>query len=235
MCPVQDQGAARLPDRERQDAWRPLGEILVDRRLISPLQLHVALREQEKRGGRLGEILYERNWVSPVDLRDALAEQYGLDLRVEPSSRPATALWDQPNAVPLGQLLVRRGQLTPRQLTEALDEQARTGQRLGQILLGRGLISAGELASALAEQEGLTAARRELENAAEESVLPRPDWYEVRETIEGKGYQLFASRSFLDATDLAFAVLQEWEPTRLEVVKIVHGDLQEVCWHYPPT
>ena len=64
-------------------AWRPLGEILTERGLISQLELEDALREQEEEGGRLGEILFARGLVSGVDLRDALAEQHGLDLRVE--------------------------------------------------------------------------------------------------------------------------------------------------------
>src|SRR5438477_459958 len=65
---------------ETRLAWRPLGEILVQRGLISEIELHDALREQQHEGGRLGEILFARGVVSAVDLRDALAEQHGLDL-----------------------------------------------------------------------------------------------------------------------------------------------------------
>lgn len=222
------------PVAGRSDAWRPLGKILVDRGLISSLQLRAALREQTERGGRLGEILFARGWVSPIDLRDALAEQHGLDLRVEPWLRRATPAEGLSLAVPLGQLLVRRGCIDEDELADALLDQARTGRRLGQILLEQRAISAAELAAALAEQDGLLPASHELEIAVEGDPVPRPASYQVRETVDGEIRELFLSPRFLDATDLAFAVLEEWEPAKLDVVKITPDEAQEVCWHYPP-
>ena len=52
-----------------------LGEILLERRLISTVQLDSALVEQRTRGGRLGEILVRRGELCPCDLKAALAEQ----------------------------------------------------------------------------------------------------------------------------------------------------------------
>jgi hypothetical protein len=52
-----------------------LGEILIERRLISRAQLAAALAEQRARGGRLGEILVRRGDLGPRDLKAALAEQ----------------------------------------------------------------------------------------------------------------------------------------------------------------
>lgn len=52
-----------------------LGEILLERRLISPVQLDAALAEQRARGGRLGEILVRRGELAPRELKAALAEQ----------------------------------------------------------------------------------------------------------------------------------------------------------------
>ena len=216
---------------EQRLAWRPLGEILVQHGLISELELHDALREQQHEGGRLGEILFARGLVSAVALRDALAEQHGLDLRVESRAAPRQAsVEDQRSSFPLGRLLVSRDQITEAQLDAALAEQSRTGQRLGQILIATGVVSTFTLAAALAEQQGLLSASRDLH----EGLLPRPRLYEVREVDGGQSYSLYSSRNFLDATDLAFAVLHEWEPKEIHVVCIAQDQDEEVCWRYPP-
>ena len=212
---------------EKHLAWRPLGEILVERGLISELELHDALREQQHEGGRLGEILFARGLVPAIDLRDALADQHGLDLRVESRTAPDAPL-DHRNSYPLGRILLQRGQITEAQLDAALADQARTGQRLGQILIATGAVSSFQLAAALAEQQGLLAASRD----AAQSLPPRPRLYEVREVVGAESYSLYSSRNFLDATDLAFAVLHEWEPKEIHVVCIAQ-DKDELCWKYP--
>lgn len=211
-------------------AWRPLGEILLERGLISHVELDDALRQQEQEGGRLGEILFARGLVSAIDLRDALATQHGLDLRVEtPTTKLQVVSEERQRALPLGRLLVKRDQITEAQLDTALSEQAVTGQRLGQILIASGAISPFTLAAALAEQQGLL-------NAGHAQPRPgrEPRRYEVREVIEGKSHRLYDSNNFLDATDLAFAVLHEWEPRELHVVCIAEGDGEQLCWQYPP-
>ena len=53
---------------------RPLGELLVQRGLISSEQLSTALDEQRKSGTRLGEILVERGAITRLDLAAALSE-----------------------------------------------------------------------------------------------------------------------------------------------------------------
>ena len=218
-------------------AWRPLGELLIERGLISPVELEDALGVQKQEGGRLGEILFERGCVSALDLRDALAEQHGLDLRVErpPTGRiqptPAERLR---GSVPLGKLLVRRGHITHEQLDAALAEQSQSGERLGQILIASGAVSAFVLAAALAEQQGLVTASQELWEAAQNHTSGEERRYEVREIANGNDYRLYVSRNFLDATDLAFAVLNEWEPRELHVVCIADGVGEELCWRYPP-
>jgi hypothetical protein len=218
---------------EQRLTWRPIGEILVERGLISELELHDALREQQQEGGRLGEILFARGLVSAIDLRDALADQHGLDLRVESrtASVPKVASpEDQRHSFPLGRLLVQHGHMTEAQLDAALVEQAATGLRLGQILIATGAVSTFQLAAALAEQQGLLAAGRGLHPG----LLPRPRLYEVREIVDGQSYCLYSSRNFLDATDLAFAVLHEWEPKEMHVVCIAQDEDEELCWKYPP-
>lgn len=55
----------------------------------------------------------------------------------------------------IGAILVARGLIAQAQLDEALDEGARTGERLGDVLVRRGWIFEQELAQALALQCGL--------------------------------------------------------------------------------
>ncbi|MFP4494106.1 MAG: glycosyltransferase, partial [Puniceicoccaceae bacterium] len=56
---------------------RRLGEILVERGLVTQAQLDEALAEQEKSGRKLGEILVERELLWEEDLVEALAIQKG--------------------------------------------------------------------------------------------------------------------------------------------------------------
>jgi hypothetical protein len=57
-----------------------------------------------------------------------------------------------PQRRPLGELFVERGYLTADELSSALDEQRRTGNKLGEILIERGQISRLALAGILSEQ-----------------------------------------------------------------------------------
>jgi hypothetical protein len=54
---------------------RPIGQILVEKQLISELDLETALAEQERSGRRLGEILIESGRISWLALARAMAEQ----------------------------------------------------------------------------------------------------------------------------------------------------------------
>lgn len=63
--------------------WRPIGQFLVERRLITEEELEQALTEQEETGGRLGEILVARGWISGPELAAAVSEQLGIELETE--------------------------------------------------------------------------------------------------------------------------------------------------------
>jgi len=54
---------------------RPIGQILVEKQLITELDLEVALAEQERSRRRLGEILIESGRISWLALARAMAEQ----------------------------------------------------------------------------------------------------------------------------------------------------------------
>ncbi len=58
--------------------WLPLGELLVERRLLSRRQLELALQEHQRTGRRLGEVLVSYGFVSEQALASTLLEQVGL-------------------------------------------------------------------------------------------------------------------------------------------------------------
>jgi hypothetical protein len=68
---------------EANGLWRPLGELLVERGLISTDQLEHALVEQAQSDRRLGEIMVSTGLVSRERLTQVLLEQCGLDLSTQ--------------------------------------------------------------------------------------------------------------------------------------------------------
>jgi hypothetical protein len=74
-----------------ESIWRPLGELLVDKGLVTQDELELALTEQSESGRLLGAILVERGYVSGPALAVALAEQYGVELDTERGF--GTGLW----------------------------------------------------------------------------------------------------------------------------------------------
>jgi hypothetical protein len=82
---------------EQPTGWRPLGRVLVDMGMLSADGVNRALEAQRRRpAARLGEILIERRWLSGLQLLRALAEQNGVgfegrDLPVETTILPATS------------------------------------------------------------------------------------------------------------------------------------------------
>jgi hypothetical protein len=79
-----------------EQAWRPLGKLLVDLEFLTESQLDRALVVQREDGGRLGEILVSRGLLSGTELAQALAEQHGVELAAQDEAaletvmRPAT-------------------------------------------------------------------------------------------------------------------------------------------------
>ena len=69
--------------------WLPLGELLVERRLLSRRQLELALQEHQRTGRRLGEVLVSYGFVSEQALASTLLEQVGLmDAKPVPVEAP---------------------------------------------------------------------------------------------------------------------------------------------------
>lgn len=55
-----------------------LGELLVERRLITPAQLDEALKLQSTQGGLLGQLLVSLGYTTEADVVQAITTQYGL-------------------------------------------------------------------------------------------------------------------------------------------------------------
>ncbi|MFV1990055.1 MAG: GspE/PulE family protein, partial [Acidimicrobiales bacterium] len=68
-----------MSSESRAPTRRMLGEILVEEDILTQHRLDQALAEHKKTGRRLGEVLMSRGWLSPVQLYDVLATQMGLD------------------------------------------------------------------------------------------------------------------------------------------------------------
>ena len=69
---------------------RLIGAILVERGLITPVQLKEALELQAERGGLLGEIVTAEFGVSQVEVSQAIAEQLA-DLEAGTGADPSPA------------------------------------------------------------------------------------------------------------------------------------------------
>lgn len=86
--------------------WLPLGELLVERELLSQRQLELALAEQRRTGRRLGEVLVDYGFVSQEALAATLLQQVGLaDVEeavdtAEPEPEPALVVEPEPEPEP---------------------------------------------------------------------------------------------------------------------------------------
>ena len=83
--------ADKEPMERAESIWRPLGELLLEKKLLNEDELELALTEQAETGRLLGAILVERGYVSGPALAVALAEQYGVELDTERGF--GTGLW----------------------------------------------------------------------------------------------------------------------------------------------
>jgi hypothetical protein len=108
-------------DRRRRGEFIQFGDLLLERRWITPGTLARALVAQlreraDRRGGHaprfLGEYLIAEKIITPLQLEAALEEQIRLRLRGQ--------------RVALGNLLIRKQYLTARALQKVLDEQRAT-------------------------------------------------------------------------------------------------------------
>ena len=80
-------GASEDSDADADAApKRPIGEIFLERGMISADELEVALEEQRESGRRLGEILVGKGNLSRLELASALADQWASFQKLRPPS-----------------------------------------------------------------------------------------------------------------------------------------------------
>jgi hypothetical protein len=230
--------------------WRPLGLLLVQKGLVSAVELERALDEQRRTGRLLGQILVHSGYVTSLALTQALAEQHGVELRsAEPDEeeRPPAAQDDLPDLSgedrdwrPLGKILVDKGFLNEVELGQALAEQTESpDRRLGEILVARGWLSGAALALALADQHGLELGPEDKLDAGLEAVIkpkvsgePVYRVYEVEyEPTYRAGAVLYENANFLEAADFACDFVARRGPKALEIQKR-EGTASEIVWTY---
>ncbi len=160
---------------------RLIGEIFLERGLVTEEQLQAALEMQKETKEHLGELLVAHFGVSRIDLASVLAEQWAELERTNaaaggPPTPPLTAVQSEPTAAgeepepqpqldetepgdephgerrPLGEIFVEQGLVTDEEIDRALQTQRESGDKLGEILVAQGSITRLQLASALAEQ-----------------------------------------------------------------------------------
>jgi hypothetical protein len=73
--------------------WRPIGELLVAKGLITAEELEQALADQAATGTRLGEILVQSNLISSTELTEVLMEQVGSDVATQDGF--GSGLWSE--------------------------------------------------------------------------------------------------------------------------------------------
>ncbi len=117
---------------ERRDSH--LGQILLEKNIISSEQLSSALKEQRRSYRRLGDVLLEEGAVSSTALTEAL-ERF-----VHATNGH------------LGDFLVQEKCISERQLKRALELQKSRFRRLGEVMVEMGMISPEKLNAVLEEQ-----------------------------------------------------------------------------------
>jgi hypothetical protein len=122
-------GAADIRKAMESAAKRRLGDIIVDRGLITAEQLEQALVAQRESGSKLGEVLVELGFITRVALAGVITEQWD-ELRLTTSSRKNAEAAAAPKAAPAGSSVV---ETALRERLEALTvELAARDQRIAQ-------------------------------------------------------------------------------------------------------
>jgi hypothetical protein len=122
---------------------RLIGQILVDGEFISHQDLERALEQQLHTNKLLGEILVQMGVLDSRDLQITLSISRDLS---SPEKALKLAAGIRQN---LGNLLLWSKHITPQQLSQALEEQQKTGEKLGEIFVRQELLTNNELNAVL--------------------------------------------------------------------------------------
>jgi hypothetical protein len=193
---------------EQRETGRLLGEILVDHGSMT--------------GASLAQVLARQHGVE--------LEQG--DLQHEPvfAATLVTKRWR-----PLGTVLVDSGLVAELDLQDALDEKRQhQDRRLGEILIRRGHLTPAGLASALAEQHGLSL-EEQLPEAETTAAAATATVYRVclvgYKAKQEQRTAVYESPNLLDAADFACEYVDREEPVALEIDRLDPKG-SETVWRY---
>ena len=195
---------------EQRETGRLLGEILIEHGAVT--------------GASLAQVLARQHGVE--------LEQD--DLEQEPLFAPSQ---ESKKWRPLGSVLVESGLVAETDLQEALEEKRKhQDRRLGQILVRRGHLTPSGLASALAEQHGLSLEEQlpEVEASSAATASAGPSYRVCLVAYKGKQERrtlLYESPNLLDAADYACEYVDREEPVAVEIERR-DGDSSETVWTY---
>jgi hypothetical protein len=220
-------------------SWRPLGELLIAKGLLTNTELEAALSEQKRSGRLVGEILVESGVLSAFSLTRALTEQHGVELQTRTSDELGGTGAQTPTVWrPLGKLLVEQGYVTKLELRRALEKQRKSeGRRLlGEILVAEGHLSGIELARALGEQNGIELDDGDLEvETVVRTAEPGQVVFQVFEVSYAPTYEphevIYESPSFMEAVDFAAEFIEDAGPEGVEIQRSEAG-ARETVWTY---
>jgi len=119
---------------------RQLGELLIDKGLITQEQLEQALKIQSDKGGLVGEILVALGYIKEQEIVWAVERQRDLDRKGSHKL--------------IGELLLERDLITKEQLDAALAVQKEKGGLIGEILIALRYVDESDIALALTSQYG---------------------------------------------------------------------------------
>ncbi len=107
-----------------------IGEILIRKKFVSATEVEYALTEQSKSRRKLGEILVERSLISQANLNQVLEEQHVLlgqlliqSKVISQTQLASTLIWQRCRNQKLGELLVEKGLISQEQLEKLLEKQ----------------------------------------------------------------------------------------------------------------
>jgi hypothetical protein len=194
---------------EQRETGKLLGEILVEHGSMTGASLAQALARQHG-----------------VELEQS-------DLEQEPvfAASPATKKWR-----PLGAVLVDSGLVAELDLQDALAEKRQhQDRRLGEILIRRGHLTPAGLASALAEQHGLSLEEQFLEEGTPVGAPTTQTTYRVclvgYKAKQEQRTALYESPNLLDAADFACEYVDREEPVAVEIERL-DAKGSETVWTY---
>jgi hypothetical protein len=129
---------------------QPLGQLLLELGLITPIQLEQALEVQQQTGEQIGEVLVGLGMLDVAALENALQSQ--LEKQKQKQSIPT------PAAIRIGDILIAGGHISREQLDESIEHQKSSNQKLGEILVEKGYVQQQQVEQGIRLQQMLIAA-----------------------------------------------------------------------------